>query len=105
MSERETESLGWRIVWEFPVIGELLQTIVLFLPVIALGAMGLLSGAGDRVILLIICVVEIAWLWALERFGRTRLVVPIVRLPWLWVFMVITGYSALVAVGVMKAPA
>ena len=101
----EKESLGWRLVWDFPIIGEVIQTAVLFLPAIAVAFSNVMEGEKNQgFAMLVLTIIEIAWLWALERFGRTRLVLPLIKLPWLWVFIALAGYSFLVMVGLVKPP-
>jgi membrane-bound acyltransferase YfiQ involved in biofilm formation len=99
----DRESLGWRIAWEAPVIGELIQTIVLFFPfAIIIWTTGMTDADFSPGVLLVVSIVEMSWMWIVERFAGTRLVVPIIGLPWIWVFLGWSVYFILAMMGIVK---
>ena len=100
----EKESFFWRWVWDAPGVGEIVQTIVIFLPVVIIGLTGVTRDIPDSDgLMLTLVLIEVAWLFGLEWVGGTRLVVPIVPVPWLWVFVGLAGYCLLAVAGVVES--
>ncbi|MEZ0242551.1 MAG: hypothetical protein ACAH11_04205, partial [Sphingomonas sp.] len=84
----------WQVLWDLPLIGELVQTVAICFPTILVLFAGWLRNT-EGSFFLIVSLIQIAWLWGLERFAGRRLVVPIIPIPWLWIFVAFFFFYAL----------
>ncbi len=98
-------------MFDIPWLGEIFGTVLLFMPILAVGLIEQAAGVETSFVdgiaesfPVAIPVVLIAWLVFVERRVHVRLTLPVIPIPWLWVMLGALVYGTLLMFGFVSEP-